>query len=75
MTADQEKFVDIGRVKNNLWNSLNHLKGSECCQKNANETVNKACRIGVIIKAELINDLLKANLIRDIHLGVCNQKG
>ena len=39
------------------------------------ETVNEVRRIGIIIKAESINDFLKANLIRDVYLGVCNEKG
>ena len=38
------------------------------------ETVNEVRRIGIIIKAESINDFLKANLIRDVYLGVCNEK-
>ena len=39
------------------------------------ETVNEVRRIGIIIKAESINDLIKANLIRDVYLVVCNEKG
>ena len=39
------------------------------------ETVNEVRRIGIIIKAESINDLIKANLIRDVYLAVCNEKG
>ena len=52
----------------------NYLIGPECCQKNVKETVNEVRRIGIIIKAESINDLIKANLIRDVYLAVCNEK-
>ena len=54
---------------------LNYLKGPECCQKNAEETVNEVHRIRIIIKAQSINDFLKANLIRDVYLGFCNEIG
>ena len=54
---------------------MNYLKGPECCQKNAEETVNEVHRIRIIIKAQSINDFLKANLIRDVYLGVCNEIG
>ena len=54
---------------------LNYRKGPECCQKNAEETVNEVHRIRIIIKAQSINDFLKANLIRDVYLGVCNEIG
>ena len=53
----------------------NYFKGPDCCQKNEEETVNEVPRIGVIIKAESINDLLKANLISDVDPGVCNEAG
>ena len=55
-----------------FWATLQRLS---VVKKNAEETVNEVRRIGIIIKAESVNDLLKANLIRDVYLGVCNEKG
>ena len=78
MMADQEIFksVSISEELKAIYNIFqNYLKGPDCCQKNAEETVNEVRRIGMIIKAESINDLLKANLIRDVYLEVCNEKG
>ena len=78
MMADQEiiKSLSISEELKTIFEIfLNYLKGPECCQKNAEEAVNKVRRIGVIIKAESINDLLKANLIMDVYLGTCNEKG
>ena len=78
MMADREiiKSVCISEELKTIYEIfLNYLKGSGCCQKNAVETVNEVRRIGIIIKAQSINDFLKANLIRDVYLGVCNEKG
>ena len=78
MMADREiiKSVCISEELKTIYEIfLNYLKGPECCQKNAQETVNEVRRIGIIIKGQSINDLLKANLIRDVYLGICNEKG
>ena len=78
MMADREiiKSLSISEESKTIYEIFsNSLKGPECCQKNAEEAVNEVRRIGVIIKAESINDLLKANLIRDVYLGACNEKG
>ena len=77
MMADREiiKSVSISEELKTIYEFFfNYLKGPEYCQKNAEETVNEVRRIGIIIKAESINDFLKANLIRDVYLGVCNEK-
>ena len=78
MMADREiiKSVCISEELKKIYEIfLNYLKGSGCCQKNAVETVNEVRRIEIIIKAQSINDFLKANLIRGVYLGVCNEKG
>ena len=53
---------------------LDYLIGPECCQKNVKETVNEVRKIGIIIKAESINDLINANLIMHVLIAVCNEK-
>ena len=63
------------RVKTIYEIFLNYLKGPECCQKNAEEAVSEVCRLGIIIKAQSINDFLTVNLIRDVKLGVFNERG
>ena len=77
MMADREiiKSVAISEELKTIYEFFfNYLKGPEYCQKNAEETVNEVCRIGIIIKAESINDFLKANLVRDVYFGVFNKK-
>ena len=77
MMADRQiiKSVSISEELKTMYQFFfNYLKGPEYCQKNEEETVNQVRRTGIIIKAESINDFLKANLIRDVYLGVCNEK-
>ena len=78
MMADREiiKSVSISAELKTIYEIfLNYLKGPECCQKNAEETVSEVCRLGIIIKAQSINDFLTVNLIRDVKLGVFNERG
>ena len=77
MIADREtiKSVSISEEWKTIYEFFfKYLNGPEYCQKNAEETVNEVCTIGIIIKAESINDFLKANLIRDVYFGVFNKK-
>ena len=62
MMADREiiKSVSISEELKTIYEMFsNYLIGPECCLKNVKETVNEVRRIGIIIKAESINDLIK----------------